>query len=176
MWENSLDQGWTAEERNILDQAVEFTIHNERNPDFFELAAVLLTEISASDFTLISALYPKDQFGIQTLAIASQGELQMHLAGILDGSPYEQVFGSKFCSFPFQVQKHFPANSILKTLSIENYIGVTLHDENNDPIGLLVLMQGQPFLKVAFLEALLGIFSLPLEKIIRKLLAVQADI
>lgn len=176
MWENSLDPGWTAEERDILDQAVEFTIGNDGNPDFLEHASLFLSKISATDFTLVCQLNPLDQFQIQALSFVSQGALQPYFAYKLEGMPYDQVFGDRLRCFPFQMQKHFPENSDLVSLGIERFIGTTLNDENDDPIGLLVLMHCKPFLKVDFLEALLGIFSLPLEKKLRKLLAVQADI
>jgi hypothetical protein len=176
MWENSLDSGWTAEERNLLDKAVEFTSCNENNPDFIDAASHFLSNMSGADFTLISQLDPQEQFKIQILAIAYKGSEQNFLLNKLEGKPGEQVFGEKLFALPFQVQNNLPGNSDLLTFGIDSYIGATLNDENNDPIGLVVLMQRKPFLRVAFLEALLGIFSLPLEKELRKLFAVQADI
>ena len=176
MWDNSLDPGWTSEERNLLDQAVEFTLDKAGNADFIELASLFLSQISAVDYTMISQLNPQEQFKIQALSVAHYGELQTTLVYKLEGRSCEQIFGEKLFSSPFQVQNYLPGNSDLLTLGIESYIGVTLNDENEEPIGLLVLMHCKPFIRVAFFEALLGIFSLPLEKELRKLLAVQADI
>lgn len=176
MWENNLDTGWTAEERVLLDQAVEFTIINNGKTDFIELASLFLSKVSDVDFTLIGQLNIQDKFQIQTLAFVQKEALQLSLVGKLEGLPCEKVFADKLYNFPFEVQKHFPSGSELINLGIDSFIGATLNDENNEPLGLLVLMNCNPFNRVAFLEALLGIFSLPLEKELRKLLAVQADI
>ena len=56
------------------------------------------------------------------------------------GTPCENVYGKKACSYPKNVAELFPSDHLLQEMNIEAYIGVPLYTDNEKNIGVLVCL------------------------------------
>jgi len=96
---------------------------------------------------------------IQPIAAWMNGEFKESFAWTLDASPCAKALGDKvyFCSTG--VQQRFPKNQTLVELEADSYFGICLLDTNQNPIGVLCVMDNKPMERAALTESLLSIFA-----------------
>ncbi len=58
----------------------------------------------------------------------------------LQNSPTEVLLKEHFCLFPKNVQTIFPDDVEFKKYNAQSYVGILLHNENQEPVGAIVLM------------------------------------
>ena len=62
----------------------------------------------------------------------------------LTGTPCEHVLNEGFCHYPGAVQASFPQDDLLRHLSIESYMALTLPSPTGEPIGWIALLARAP--------------------------------
>ena len=58
----------------------------------------------------------------------------------IENSPTEVLLKEHFCMFPKNVQTIFPDDVELKKYDVQSYVGILLHNENETPVGAILLM------------------------------------
>jgi K+-sensing histidine kinase KdpD len=82
---------------------------------------------------------------IQSLAFFSDGKLLKKIEYDLSGTPCENVLNSLESIYSRNVQARFPKDDYLLKNNIESYLGYSLRDMDNSPIGIMSVMDTKAF-------------------------------
>lgn len=77
----------------------------------------------------------------------------------LKGTPCEQVNQEGICVYPENIQERFPQDLMLQEMGLHSYAGTLLHNDRDEPIGLLVLLDTKPLKHRRLIETLLPVFA-----------------
>ncbi|HYF04017.1 MAG TPA: GAF domain-containing protein [Patescibacteria group bacterium] len=121
--------------------------------DFLQDISLILSETLGVSYVLIGRLIPPDS--ICTLTLLAHGSIVPNMEYKLSGTPCDNVVGRSLCYYPCNIQALFPDDKELQELGIESYIGTPLFDENNRPIGLIVLMHTETIEEPELVESIL---------------------
>ena len=127
--------------------------------DFFETLVHSLTEALGVKYALIGKLSDNSSSAITTLAIWADGKLSGNFDYDLADTPCGNVVGRKMCSYPKAVQEQFPEDVLLGEMGVESYVGAPLFDADENPMGLLAIMDTKPIRQVELAQSILSLFA-----------------
>ena len=111
---------------------------------FFDQLAKTMADSFQMDFAVIGKLSSITSTDIESVSVYHRGKFLDPLQYSLENSPCETVVGKQSQAYITRVQQQFPEFQLLKDLNIEGYVGSPLFDSDNNPIGLLVMLNQQP--------------------------------
>ncbi len=127
---------------------------------FFPNVTESLTEGLGVRYALVGQLVSGQAQCIETLGVWDRLRgRQDDLTYALEGTPCQRALTTGACSYPEQVSRLFPEDEILQRLNVEAYIGVPLHDSQNQPLGLLAIMHDEPLERAAERQAIVEILA-----------------
>lgn len=97
--------------------------------------------------------------GLQTLAFWAKGTLQPTCKYPLTGTPCEQVLERGCFYIASSVQQAFPQDADLVAMEAESYLGVALHNNQDEAIGNLCILHHQPLRDPERAEQILRVFA-----------------
>lgn len=155
--ENALSQ---YNKRFLLEFSERFSnykVHNE----FFNSLVKYIADITQMDYVLVGKIEhtPDNQPIINTIAIASSGELIHNISYPLQDGSSEKVIAREAFFFPEKCQQLFPEDETLKKFNIEGYVGYPLYASDATPIGLIAVMHKQNIEDPEGLTAILKIVA-----------------
>lgn len=148
-----------AKRADTFLQACRDFIANHQGTDFFEDAALFLSEKAKASYVLIGHLVEDDPTKIQTRVLVAKGKVIPNMTYSLYGTPCENVLGRNCCYFPMGVRTLFPEDKELQDLNIDSYIGYPLTCKQGNPLGLIVLMNETIIPNATAIEEGLEIFA-----------------
>ena len=95
-------------------------------------------------YVFIGQLNPSDPQQVDTLAVHAHGKLAGNISYRLPGTPCENVMQRGVCFHPSGVQQAFPDDRLLQEMGVDSYAGTPLHDAQEKPLGILVLLDTRP--------------------------------
>ena len=95
-------------------------------------------------YVFIGQLNPSDPAQVDTVAVHAHGKLAGNISYRLPGTPCENVMRRGVCFYPSGVQQSFPDDRLLQEMGVDSYAGTPLLDANEQPIGILVLLDARP--------------------------------
>jgi hypothetical protein len=155
------------EERKVLELAIDLA-NEGYQPDYLARVAHFLAEHTGACYILIGLLQ-EDKQHIQSCVFLKNKAALPDIVYALKGTPCEAVTSQGFCYYPFNVTRLFPGDADLQLLQIESYLGTMLFSGQEDPIGLIAIMDTRPIENAAFLEHLILVLSLSIEQALEKL-------
>jgi len=138
--------------RNISEAATA-----EIGEAFFQSLTLILCRTLETEYAFVGKML--DHATVQTLAVCAAGKIVKNFQYDLSDTPCDQVVGKTLCSYPYNVQHHFPKDTLLVDMGIESYIGTPLFDSKKQPLGILVVMDKTPMKHEGLARSLLGIFA-----------------
>ncbi len=81
---------------------------------------------------------------IDVVAICVRGEMGDPFGYEACGTPCNEALQDGVCFYSADVQKHFPKHAMLAEMGAQSYLGIRLLDSNNQLLGLLAVLHGQP--------------------------------
>ncbi len=96
---------------------------------------------------------------VRTLAFWAGDALVANVEYPLEGTPCEHVCSGELCFHPTRVQELFPADTDLRTLGAESYMGVPLHNAVGEVLGHLAVLDTAPMAPADNDFAILRIFA-----------------
>ncbi|MGB0882663.1 MAG: PAS domain S-box protein, partial [Vicingaceae bacterium] len=90
-------------------------------------------------------LVAENETHVETKSFYANGSLAKDFIYNLKNTPCENVIKEKACLIKDSVQELYPKDKDLKDLGVESYIGVPLFDIERKPVGIVVLMDDEPF-------------------------------
>ncbi len=151
-------------ERKKIEETQLFLLkHNylENRENFFEAVAHYLAVTLDMDYICIDELLG-DKLSAKTLAIYFDGNFEDNVEYTLQDTPCGDVVGNNICCFPQGVRHIFPKDIVLQEMLAESYIGATLWDNSNKPIGLIAAIGRKPLNNRRLSEIILKLVSIKL--------------
>ncbi|HEY9103345.1 sensor histidine kinase [Chitinimonas sp.] len=109
--------------------------------DFMTRALCALFGIQYAFVGLVS----EDQRSVTTISTCSGGTMVPNMTYELADTPCESVYGKCMCVYPRGVADSFPKDLLLREMGVESYLGAPIFDSTGKAIGLVVLLDGAPF-------------------------------
>ncbi|SFH07749.1 hypothetical protein [Pontibacter chinhatensis] len=153
------------EEEEVLEAALVMCEKGRHHETLSEIAA-FITKHTGAKHVLIGRL-SDDMQNVHTLVMMEDGKLQDNFTYSLKGTPCEETMCQRFCYYPFDVAASFPEDEDLDKMGVTSYLGSMLLSEENDPIGLIVLMDDKQIANAAFAEHLIMVLSPAIEEEIK---------
>ncbi len=134
------------------------TTHGE---DFFASLLQNLVEVFEFDYALIGLLNPGEGGEvIHTIALYAHGKIVDNITYDLAGTPCENVLDKGLCVYPDNVQRLFPQDRLLAEMGSASYAGTPLKDSAGNALGIMAVLDSEPFNNTDSVESLLRIFAL----------------
>jgi light-regulated signal transduction histidine kinase (bacteriophytochrome) len=112
--------------------------------DFFPSIVKQLAATLEVRYAFIGSLIDKNT-RIKSLAFVENDKLLEGIKYDLEGGPCEKVLNNTQCIYPNSLQETFPKDLFLKEKNIESYLGHPLTDMDGSPIGIMSVMDTEPF-------------------------------
>ena len=109
---------------------------------FFDTLVVNLNKLLKADYSYIGFLV-NDSL-LSTLSICHEKEIISNISFNTEDTPCSDVLKSNNCSIKDSVTKLYPNDNMLSEMSIEGFVGVSLHDSNGKTIGIMVSLFESP--------------------------------
>ena len=137
----SQDQGkrLLRQYRAILDGTGQYTGEN-----FFSSMVNQLADTLNVRYAFIGTLVDEGS-DMQSLSYFADGKFLENMTYKLKGTPCENVLNAMECMYPKNVQAAFPQDHYLKENNIESYLGHPLMDMEGSPIGIMSVLDTEPF-------------------------------
>ncbi|TKB48562.1 EAL domain-containing protein [Ferrimonas sediminicola] len=127
---------------------------------FFDNLVLALANLFDAKMAFIGLQAEKGSWSrITTYSLCSEGRIIDNLSYDLADTPCANVVGRHTCVYENDVQRLFPHDLILQDLGIESYIGTPIQDRQNQPIGIMVVMDTKPLIQVRQVQEILEIFA-----------------
>ncbi|MBN1654966.1 MAG: PAS domain S-box protein [Deltaproteobacteria bacterium] len=141
-----------------LRAAVEGTA-GETGEAFFKTMVRSIAKALDVRYAMVAELRGNPPAELTPIAAWINGEFYENFFCRATTSPYAKVIhdGLYFCSSG--LRRRFPDNETLSALDVESFFGVCLFDANQEPIGILAVMDTWPMERASLTESLLTIFS-----------------
>lgn len=160
-----------ADEHQVLEDAIVLAGQEHHTSYLAELAAFIARHTGAR-YILVGLLAEQNQV-VNTCVFLKDGKPLPNFNYSLNGTPCDAVMTQRFCYYPFNITHHFPEDKELQDLSIDSYLGSILLSEDNEPVGLVALMDEKPIKNPAFAEHLILVLSQSIEEELTKLKKTQ---
>ncbi|MCX2740916.1 hypothetical protein [Pontibacter anaerobius] len=155
------------EEENVLEAALDLSQKGRHDAYLAEIAS-FISENTGAKYVIIGQL-SEDKKHIHTLVFMKDKTVLDNYTYPLKGTPCEVAVAQRFCYHPFDVAPAFPDDLELQELQIESYLGSILLSDDNEPVGLTVLMDVKQIENAAFAEHLIMVLSPAIEEEIKML-------
>ena len=96
---------------------------------------------------------------VTSIAYYVEGEIVDNIVYDLEGSPCRNVVNNELCYYPNGVQALFPQDTMLQTMEIESFMGMPLWDSTGNRLGIIVMLDTQPFQKAQLAETLVQVVA-----------------
>lgn len=127
--------------------------------EFFHSLVVLLTQVLGVEYALIAELPGEASGRIHTIAACAAGEMLEDFERPLEGSPCADVLAPRTCGHPSGVRERFPNDRLLAELEAESYLGTPLLDSSRRVVGLIAVIDKEPFTEEQLVRSTLEIFA-----------------
>ncbi|MDE5420637.1 ATP-binding protein [Ancylomarina sp. DW003] len=108
--------------------------------DYLNALVCVLSKALSADYVLIAVPKENGTTQLETLSLCHGDKLLPSLEYDYLGTPCENVYGKKVCSYPKNVAELFPGDLLLQEMNIEAYLGVPLYTDKEKNIGVLVCL------------------------------------
>jgi formate hydrogenlyase transcriptional activator len=142
---------------DVLHRLVEGTAR-ATGAAFFEALVANLSLGTGAAYAFIAELAGSPK-RVRTLAFFGAGRPLANVEYDLAGTPCEAVARGKTAHHPRDLQRAFPADSMLRELGLESYLGVPLRDATGDVLGHLAVLDTGPLPEDRDRFAILEIFA-----------------
>jgi len=135
-------------------------VSSKTGKEFFDDLIVNLQQLVGTRYAFIGLVdNPHSPTFVNTISLSVGGTLGDNFTYELGGTPCQTVLTDKLCTFSHSVQSLFPDDQLLRDMSIEGYIGSSILDKDNQPIGLVVALDVKALTRAEQLSEIMGIFS-----------------
>ncbi|MBP0048040.1 EAL domain-containing protein [Marinobacterium sp. AK62] len=125
--------------------------------DFYRAVCRHLADALGLDYVFVGALSPNHESVDVIAGAALQGDITPFRYG-LKGTPCNDVMECSMEVHAHSIQAMFPEDELLQEMGIESYVGSSLLDKQQQPMGILVGLGCRPLREEALAEELFRVF------------------
>ncbi|MCG6967951.1 MAG: EAL domain-containing protein [Chromatiaceae bacterium] len=123
---------------------------------FFADCVAQLAESYAADYAYIALVSDESRARLGTLAFSAHGAPGDDFAYDLAGMPCADVLIHDRVFIPTGAAEAYPGGRLLSDLAIDAYYGAALTSSSGEPLGVVVVAGGKPFVRDEWLHPVLG--------------------
>ncbi|MEN7546270.1 PAS domain-containing protein [Rapidithrix thailandica] len=149
------------QERENTIKQIQVGVAAKVGDKFFESMVSQLATLLQADHVYVGRIIGETKDQIKTISYYRDQHFTENFEYSIVDTPCGDALCQGFCFYSNGVDKVYPEDELLKSFKIKAYIGTSLFDSNNQPIGILVAMFTKPIdhRTEAEAEALFQIFS-----------------
>ena len=141
-------------EESLKSIATSFT--HLSGSEFFKAVSRHIAETLSVDCVFIGELN-EEKDGVNVLGGFDKGEY-FEMSYLLEHTPCENVISSNTCIYPSAVQRLFPKDIALVHMNAESYLGYSVRDKNNEPVGIMVALHSSELKNHEMITNLFNVF------------------
>ena len=126
--------------------------------EFLDTICIEITKSLQSDLTLIGFL-DNNNHTVKTIAVSTNKKNLKNFEYETLNSPCDITLESRIKCYPRNVAKLFPKDQFLTDYGYEGYVGVSLFDKNDKPMGIIVSLFKNPIEDEEFTKTVIQIFA-----------------
>lgn len=126
---------------------------------FFEQLVLYLSKLFNTKYVIIGLLDESDEETINTLAVSVNGAITSNLSFNIKNTPSADVIDKGTSYQPSGAQKLYPKDNLMQNLGVDSFIGTPLFDTSGRPLGLIILLDDKPLVRIEWISEILQIFS-----------------
>lgn len=128
--------------------------------DFFNQLMLQLATLTGASMVL-AGLQQLATEQVYAIACYHQGQLQQSFHYDLPGTPcsFSHQSNESICIHAHDLARQFPEDKMLTELDLQAYAGLSVNDQRNQPLGILVLLFEQPLQNTGWLNTLLTLLK-----------------
>ncbi len=110
-------------------------------------------------YVFVDRIVSEKKDTVESIALYAHGEIQENIEYGLAGTPCENVIGRSLCCYPDRIQELFPKDELLVEMAAQSYAGIPLWAGDGRPLGLIAVLDVEPFGDPQLVKTLLQIVS-----------------
>ncbi|MCA9059126.1 MAG: PAS domain-containing protein, partial [Planctomycetaceae bacterium] len=126
---------------------------------YFQSMLSFLCRVCKAEYAFVGRKRPAESLLVETISVSHRGNVVENFSYDLRKTPCEEVTRRTFCHFPTDVQSLFPEDELLALMGIDSYMGISLCARSGELLGIVVLVNTQPFENPQQAESLLRIIT-----------------
>ena len=152
-----------TQEQTIIQDTLDFLARRRGQTaggDFFAELVAHLAETLDVAYAFVDKAADDREGAVETIAAFANGEVKQNFAYDLRGTPCAHVFDGSYHCFAHRLQAQFPDDQTLVEMAAESYAGIPLWSRNQEPLGLIAVLDTKPCTDTALLETVLKLVEL----------------
>ena len=145
--------------RERILQDIASGVSVEVGENFFFSLVEFLSKTLEVNFAFVSKLTGSEVQSLETLAVYGNGENIDNFVYSLANAPCSRVIERGLCFYPASVRQLFSNALPLKAMQAESYAGMPIFDAAGNVLGLVAVVDTQPFVDTTLIEEVLKIFA-----------------
>ncbi|MDF3034751.1 MAG: hypothetical protein K0S28_25 [Paucimonas sp.] len=148
-------------EKELIEQSARQIINatgSIAGQSYLELLARQLTKVLGGDFVMIGRLSPEGE-KMDSLVRCSASGLLPPASYEVSATAMQKALLNASCYCPAEARDEFPNDALLRELGINCCFGVALYANDGSAIGVMAILNRQPYSLPALANTLLGLFS-----------------
>jgi PAS domain S-box-containing protein len=133
-------------------------ISTRTGKDFFDSVVKYLSDIFKIDIMFIAEKF--DSSSVRTISVFKDGIISENFTYNLEKTPCEDVISKTSVLFDGNFQDKYPMDEMLIYFGINSYLGLSLFDSHQEPIGVFVALNKGTFENPEFIESVMRIFAI----------------
>ena len=173
-WHNSVLLNEEGEIQSILSLASDITVEKKveealramaegmdsrSGESFFQSLCLQMARTLESRYAQVTMILPERDRMVRTLGYCADGKVQGNITFSLLGTPCYNVASGEICYFDQGLQQHFPADTMLRDLGVNCYMGMPLHATDGRVIGTIAVFSDQALDHRERLQAMFQLFA-----------------
>jgi diguanylate cyclase (GGDEF)-like protein/PAS domain S-box-containing protein len=128
--------------------------------EFFQSLSIHLGKRLDVDYVVVGEINGENCDVVKSVIVNHRGTILEPLMYSLQGTPCETVINHTVNGFESGTQNKFPEFDLLKALNVEGYVGTTLFNSSNEPIGLIAVLNSKPINNLQKKKDVLQIYAM----------------
>jgi PAS domain S-box-containing protein len=157
MMGSAFDISETKKKDEILRVIAE-SISTKTGESFLKLLVQYMHTTLKVDFVMVGK-YNAERNTVSTLAFWAEDKIADNFEYHLDGTPCSKVMDKSSAIYPSNVKEMFPQDKFIVDNDINCYMGNSLFDSDENPIGIIVIMNKKEITNIELFETILKIFA-----------------
>ncbi len=126
---------------------------------FYRSLLAQLSQVLEADYAFVAQIDKHNPQILRTLAARTDGQEIANMEYDRNDTPCQEVLTRGTCVYPNEVQQRFPEDLMLQEMGVSAYVGASLTDSDDTPMGLLVVLFRKPLTDTELPRHLLQIFA-----------------
>lgn len=134
-------------------------VSSQTGEEFFQQLISRLASLFNADYAYLGLLDKSAPETINTFVFYDHGNIVKNISFPAENTPCAEVLKKKLCVYPDNLRQLFPQAEALISKNVVSYIGISLIDSRDKPLGIIAVFNTAPMTDVEQMQDVLQIFA-----------------